>query len=138
MRGGVGLDVGAAFVAGDVEKIGFLTERGRPEIGAAMYVGAGVLEHVVAALPVVVEGLHVLAGIVIHRLAGFRIETLGPGDLGGILHALEELAVEAIEGVTEAVAVGVRKQLAVLAVDFAVDDDLGAGGIVVAVVVGGG
>src|SRR4029077_16215770 len=101
-----------------------LTVGRRPEIGAAMHVGAGILEHVGAALPGQREVLHVLGRIVVDRLSGLGIDALGPGDLGGILYRLEELAVLPVDGVVEAVAVGVREQLAVLAADFAVDDDL--------------
>src|SRR5262249_13267638 len=50
---------------------------------------------------------------------------------------LEELAVLAVERVVKAVAIGVRQELAVLAVHLAVDDDLRARRVVVAVVVGG-
>ena len=137
MGGRIRRDVGAAFVAGDVEEPGAGAVGVRPEIGAAMDVRAGVLDHVGVALPVVRIGLHVLAGVVVDRLAALGIDALGPGHLGAVLHRLEELAVEAIDGVVEAVAVGMHDELAVLAVDLAVDDDLRAAGIVVAVVVGG-
>src|SRR5256714_1902401 len=125
----------ATFVAGDVEQFCLLAVGGRPEIGAAVHVGAGVAHHRAVALPVVVEGLHVLGRIVVDRLAGFRVDALGPGHLGRILHGVEELAVRAIERVVEAVAIGVDEELAILAVNPAVDDDLRARRIVVAVVV---
>ncbi len=137
VRGGVRHDVGAAFVAGDVEQPGPLAERRRPEIGAAMHVGAGVLHHVAATVPRQRVILDVLARIIVDRLAGLGIDALGPGDLGGILHGLEELAVLPVERVMESVAIGVDEELAILAVHLAVDDDLRAAGIVVAVVVGG-
>src|SRR5262249_25656318 len=137
MGGQVRRDVGAALVAGDVDEPGRAAVSVRPEIGAAMYVRAGVALDVGAALPVVRIGLHVLAGIVVHRLAGLGIDALGPGHLGAVLRALEELAVDAIEGVVEPVAVGMGEELAVLAIDLAVDDDLRAAGVVIAIVVGG-
>src|SRR5207249_3243421 len=116
MRGLVGYDIGAAFVAGDVEQLGLLAVGRRPEVGAAVDVGAGVLEHVSAALPFDRKVLHVLARIVVDGLAGLGIDALGPGDLVGILRRFQELAVLPIQGVVEAVAVGVNEELAVLAV----------------------
>src|SRR4051794_2766856 len=130
MGGLVGHDVSAAFVAGDVEQFGLLAIGWRPEVGAAVHVGAGILQDVSAALPLDREVLHVLARIVIDGLAGLGIDAFGPGDLLGILCRLQELAVLAIECVVEAVAVGVDKELAIVAVDLAIDDDLRAGGIV--------
>jgi hypothetical protein len=53
-----------------------------------------------------------------------------------VLGRVEELPVEPVEGVFEAVAPRVRQDLAVLAVDLGVDDDVAAGLVVVAVVVG--
>src|SRR5262249_53512763 len=137
MRGLVGHDIGTAFIAGDVDELGPLAVGRRPEVGAAVHVGAGVLEDVGAALPLDREILHVLARIIVDRLAGLGIDAFGPGHLIGVLRRLEELAVLAIECVVEAVAVGVDEKLAIVAVDLAVDDDLRTGGIIVAIVVRG-
>src|SRR4029077_15584935 len=137
MRGLVGHDIGAAFIAGDVEQLGLLAVGRRPEVGAAVYVGAGVLENVGAAFPLDREVLHVLARVVVDGLAGLGIDAFGPGDLLRILCRLQELAALPIQGVVEAVAIGVDEKLAILVIDLAVDDDLRAGGIVVAIVVGG-
>src|SRR5207237_24061 len=63
-------------------------------------------------------------------------DALGPGHLLDVLRGLEELAAAALKGVVEAVAAGMRDDLAVLAVDFRVDQDVGAGLVVVAIVVG--
>src|SRR5262249_46858331 len=137
VRGRIGHDVGAAFVASDVHEPRLLTEGGWPEVGAAVHVRTGALHDLGATLPREREILHVLGGIVVDRLAGLRIDALGPGDLGGILHGFQELAVLPVERVVEAVAVGMDEELAVLAAELAVDDDLRAAGVVVAVVVGG-
>src|SRR5205807_10369135 len=51
VRGRIRDDVGAAFIAGDVDELCFRTERGRPEVRAAVHIGAGILEHVRAPLP---------------------------------------------------------------------------------------
>jgi hypothetical protein len=80
-----------------------------------MHVRTGVLDHIGAAFPVVRIGLHVLARIVVDRLAALGIDALGPRHLGAVLNRVEELAVEAIHRVVEPVAVGMHDELAVLA-----------------------
>src|SRR5262249_40082051 len=137
VRGRIRNDIGAALVAGDVEEPGLLAIGGWPEIGAAVHVRTGILHLVGAALPVQREALHVLVAVVVNRLAGLRSNAFGPAPLAGILDGAEELAVLPVERVVETVAVGVDQELAVLAVDPAVDNDLRAGGVIVAVVVRG-
>ena len=66
--------------------------------------------------------LHVLCRIVIERLAGLGVEAGRPGHLVDILLAGHERAVDAVERVVEAVARRMHDQLAILAVDFRVDD----------------
>src|SRR5262249_30626413 len=134
MRGLVGHDIGAALVAGDVNELGLLAIGWRPEVGATVHVRAGVLQDVGAALPLDREVLHVLARIVVDRLAGLGIDALRPGHLVGILRRLQELAILPIQRVVEAIAIGVNEKLAIVAVDLAVDDDLRAGGIIVAII----
>ncbi len=111
-----------------------LAVRRRPEIGAAVHVGAGVHHLVGAALPVVVVDLHALVRIVVDRLAGLGIDALGPIDFLGILGGLEECAVAAVEQVFEAVAVGEREDLRPRR-RLAVDDDLRAAGVIIVDVV---
>src|SRR5262249_31609750 len=66
--------------------------------------------------------LHVGVGIVVERPPGLRIEPGRPVELIDVLLAGHERAVGAVERVVEAVARGVHHELAVLAVDFGVDD----------------
>src|SRR5262249_55557223 len=79
--------------------------------------------------------LEVLALIVLDGLAGLGIDALRPGHVLDVLHRLDELPAAAIEGVIEAVATGMRDDLAVLAVHLGVDQDVGAGLVIVAVVI---
>src|SRR5262249_1184640 len=69
-------------------------------------------------------GLEVLVRIVIDRLAGLRIDALGPGHLADVLRGLEELAVEAVEAVDKAVTCGAHDGLAILAVHPGIDEDV--------------
>src|SRR5262249_30869604 len=119
--GRVGGDVGAALARPDIEELGLVGVGRRPGGGNAVGVRARVLDGVGDGFPIVIIGLHILAGIVVERLAGLGIEALGPGYLLGILYRFEELAVEPVEDVVEAVAVRVHHQFAVVAVDLAVD-----------------
>src|SRR5712672_3572784 len=66
--------------------------------------------------------LDVLGRIVVERAAGFRVEARRPGEFVDILLAGDERAVGAVERIEEAVARGMHDELAVLAVDFGVDD----------------
>jgi hypothetical protein len=79
--------------------------------------------------------LEVLGRIVFERLAGLGIDALGPVRFLDVLSGLEELPVEPVEGVFEAVAPGMGQDLAVLAVDLGVDDDVAAGLVIVAIVI---
>ncbi len=124
--GRVGGDVGAAFARPDIEELGLVGVGRRPKICTAVDVGARIPDGVGDGFPIVIIGLHVLAGIVVERLAGLRINPFGPVQLRDILHSHEELAVETVEGVVETVTVRVNHQLAVVAIDLAVDDDLRA------------
>ena len=79
---------------------------------------AGSLQAVAAQRPRRgIVDLHVELRIVVERLAGPRIETLGPVQIVDVLAALEELAVGAIERVVEAVAREVADDLPAAAVD---------------------
>jgi hypothetical protein len=80
--------------------------------------------------------LDVAARIVIDRPAGLRIEALGPGQLLDGLGRLEELAVEPVKDVAEAVAGRVRDDSSVLAIDLGVDQDVAADLVIIVVVVG--
>src|SRR5262249_10182680 len=79
--------------------------------------------------------LEVLGGIVFDRLAGFEVDTLGPVHLLDCLHGLEELAIDAVERIFEAVAPRMGENPAVFTVDLGVDDDVAASLVVVAVIV---
>ena len=137
MHGEIGRDRGAALQRRDVDELGLLAVGGRPVIGAAGGVGTHPPRHlVVVHIGALGIELEVLAGLVLDRLAGLGIDALGPGDLIDMLGGLEELAVAAIEDVFEAVAARMRDDLAILAVHLGVDEDVGAGLVVVAVVVG--
>src|SRR5262245_26309179 len=138
MGGVVGRDVGVALDAWDVDQRGPAAVGSRPVVVAAGGVGAhfaGVL--VVVGVRAFRVDLQVLRRIIIDRLTGLRIDALGPGHLLDVLHRLDELAAGAIERVVEAVAAGVRDDLAVLAVHLGVNQDVGTGLVVVAVVVRG-
>src|SRR5262249_13073529 len=109
---------------------------GRPVVGAARdrraYRAYGLVDAHIRGLGV---DLDVLGGIVLERLAGLRIDARGPGHALDVLSCFEELAVEPIEDVLEAVATGMRQDLAVLAVHLGVDDDVAASLVVVTVIV---
>src|SRR6266576_4194689 len=66
--------------------------------------------------------LDVLGRIVVERTAGFRVETRRPGDFVDILLAGDERAVPAVECIEASVARCMHHELAILAVDFGVDD----------------
>src|SRR5262249_44492416 len=70
--------------------------------------------------------LDILARVVIDRLASLRIDALGPVDVLEVGLDHEGLPVAALHGVEEAVARRVRDQLAVLAGDLAVDQNVRA------------
>src|SRR5271166_5970447 len=70
--------------------------------------------------------LHIDLRIVFERLAGLRIETLGPVEIIHVLPTLDEAAVGAIERVEEAVAPEVSDDLAALAVDRGVVEQMNA------------
>src|SRR5262245_60269462 len=136
MRGVVGRDGGAAFVARNVDQLGLLAVRRGPVVVAAGSIRADAAGALVG-IDVRTLGIDlvVLARIVVDRLAGFGIDALGPGDFLDVLHRLDELAAAAVERVIVAVAAGMRDDLAVLAVHLGVDKDVGAGLVIIAVVV---
>src|ERR1019366_2218513 len=137
MHGQIGRDRGAAFQRRDVDQLGLLAVGGRPVIGAAGGVWADAPRHlVVVRIGRLGVELEVLGGIVFDRLAGLGIDALGPGHLIDMLGGLEELAVAAVENVFKAVAARMGDDLAILAVHLGVEQDVGAGLVVVAVVVG--
>src|SRR5262249_34688350 len=109
----------------------------RPEIGAA---GDGRAHPAGEIVLIGVGGLgidlEVLGRIVLERLAGLGIDALGPVRFLDVLRGLEELPVEPVEGVFEAVAAGMGQDFAVFAVHLGVNDDVAAGLVVVAIVVG--
>ena len=119
----VARDVGATFELGNVYKLGLLAVGRRPEIIAARHARA----H--AARLFAIEdfldrrsvALQILGRVVVDGLAGLGVDALGPGHLRHILGRLEELPVEPVERVVEAVARGVSKNPAVLAVHLGVD-----------------
>src|SRR5262249_57841816 len=124
-----------ALVARNVDQLGLLAVGRRPIVVAA----GGVRADAAGALvgidlrPFGID-LEVLARIILDRLAGLGVDTLGPGHFLDVLHRLDELAVATIEGVVEAVAAGMRDDLAVLAIHLGVGEDVGAGLVLVAAV----
>src|SRR5713101_3073028 len=133
MTGLVAGDIGAAFEFRDVEQLGLLAVGGGPEIVATRYsrayagrLGAGKnLCHRVGV------GLQLLGGVVVDGFAGLGIDALGPGYARHILGGLQELPVLPVKRIMETVACRMGKELAVLAVDLAVDQDMGPGLVVV-------
>ncbi len=136
MGGVIRGDVGTALELGDVDHAGLAAVGRRPIVGAA-----GVVRADVAARLVVVDvaalgiDLQVAGRVVVDRLAGLGVDALGPGDLAHVLDRLDELAVQPVEHVIEAVAARMGDDPAILAVHLGVDEDMGAGLVVVAVVV---
>src|SRR5262245_35684500 len=136
VRAGVDRDGAATFIGRDVEVAGLAAVGRRPEVSAAGDGRADLARRLVREyLGAEGVGLHILARIVVDRFTGLRIDAFGPVYDLDVLRRLQELAVEAIEHVVEAVAAGMREQLAVLAVDLGVDEDVSAGLVVVHVVV---
>src|SRR5215470_6849572 len=137
MAGLVAGDVGAAFEFRDVDELGLLAVGGRPEIVAAGHsrayagrLGAGQnLRHRVGV------GLQLLGGVVVDGFAGLGVDALGPGYARHILGGFQELAVQPVERIMETVARRVGEKLAILAVDLAVNQDVGAGLVIVHAVV---
>src|SRR5262249_43032926 len=80
--------------------------------------------------------LDIPAWIVVERLAGLRIDALGPVHLLDRLRGFEKLPVDAIEGVCEAVTARMEQDLPILTVYPGVDENVAAGLVVVAVIVG--
>src|SRR5262245_57813312 len=136
VRAGVDRDGAATFIGRDVEVAGLAAVGRRPEVSAAGDGRADLARRLVREyLGAEGVGLHILARIVVDRFTGLRIDAFGPVYDLDVLRRLQELAVEAIEHVVEAVAAGMRNDLAVLAVDLGVDQDVSAGLVVVHVVV---
>src|SRR4029077_3053892 len=81
--------------------------------------------------------LNVASGVVVERVASFRIEAGGPVQLIDILAAGNERTVDAVERVEEAIARGMDHELAVLAIDLGVDDRVLGDFVVVVGIVGG-
>ncbi len=79
--------------------------------------------------------LDVAARIVIDGPSGLWVDALGPREVFDGLGRLEELTVEAVEHVIEAIASRVRDDFPVLAVDFGIDEDVAANLVVVVVVI---
>jgi len=103
----------------DVEKLGLSAVGRRPEIVAARHARAEAARRAGHDFRDRIGiGLQILVGIVVERLAGFRIDPFGPRHLRYIWRGLEELAADAIEGVGEAVACGPGHDLAILAVPW--------------------
>ena len=128
-------DVVAAFDARNVDEAGVPAVGGGPVIVAAGVARADVAGHlVVVDVRRLGVDLHVLARIVVDRPAGLGIDPLGPGHLG-VGHRVDELAAVAVEHVVEAAAARMGDDLAVLAVHLGVDEDVGAGLVIVVVVV---
>ena len=80
--------------------------------------------------------LHIQLRIVFDRLAGLRIEALGPVQVVDVLRALDELSVRAVQRVEEAVAAEMADDLAGLAVDDRVVEHVDADLVVVPRIVG--
>src|SRR5262249_29535672 len=136
VHAGVDRDGAATFLRRNVEVAGLAAVGRRPEIGAAADGGADLARRLIDDGPGALGiGLHLFAWIVVDRLAGLLIDAFGPGDHLDVLGGFEELAVEAIEHVVEAIATGMRDDLAILAVDLGVDEDVSAGLVVVTIVV---
>ena len=123
-------------MGGDVEVAGPVAIGHRPEIGAApdRWTGPshGAIGECCFAFGV---ELDVTARIVVDRFAGLRVDTLSPGHILDVLGRLEELAVQAVETVGEAVAAGMGDDLAVFAVDLGINQNMGASLIVIAIIV---
>ncbi len=99
---------------------------GRPVIVAAVVRWAKLLER--RARDQVADariGLDVLAWVIVERLAGLLIEALGPIDVVHIGLGDDDLAVVAVHRIEEAVAGRMGDELARLAVDRAVDENVG-------------
>src|SRR5258708_27497520 len=79
----------------------------------------------------VVIALQILAWIIIDRLPRLGIDAARPGDLADIGDGLEELTVHPVEAVLEAVPAGMDDELAILAIEFGVDEDVGPGLVIV-------
>src|SRR3984957_9339749 len=113
----------AALDRWDVEHVeGGIIGRRLPVLGAKMGrtdVGQRFAAHAVGPRRI---NLDAGLGIVVGWQAGFRVEPRRPVELVDVLFAADERAGGAVERIEEAVARGVVPELAVLAVDFGVDD----------------
>jgi hypothetical protein len=103
---GVHGDIAVALIGRDVEVAGSVAIRHRPKIGATRDRWAGPSHRAIGkgrfAFGV---DLDVAARIVIDRLTGLRVDTLSPGHILDVLGSLEELPVQAVETIGEAVAI---------------------------------
>src|SRR6185312_8403841 len=136
MRGRVGRDGDAALGFRNVEQLRLLAIGRGPEIVAARFRGADAAGRAAAVRRLRLGvGLQILRRIVIDRLSGLAVDALGPGEPPDILRRLQELAVGAVENILKAVAAGMRQELARLAIDGGVDQDMRAGLVEIAIVV---
>src|SRR6185295_3593476 len=116
----------------NVEELGLRAVGRRPVVVAAGAVGAKPLHR----LGLRGRGgarieLHVLGWIVVDGLAGLLVDAFGPVDVVHVGFGRDDLAVVALHGVGEAVTRRMRDQLAVLAGDLAVDENVRADLVIV-------
>jgi hypothetical protein len=137
MGGAVRGELAATFLRRDINEPAAPAKGRRPKIGAARNCRADpahdVILHRVSWCRV---HLHVFCRIVIHRPPGLGVDAFGPGHLPHGLDRLEELAVDAVEDVSEAVACSVEKNFTILAVHPGVNQHVAAGLVVVVAVIG--
>src|SRR5262249_1157351 len=125
------LVVGDVLTSGhgrNVKQLGLGAIGRGPVVVAAGTVGTDFLHRIVGGrVGETGIGLHVLARVVVERLAGLLVDALGPVDVVHIGLGADDLPVVAVHGVDEAVAGGMGGQLWRLAVGLLLDEDGGGG-----------
>src|SRR4029077_12647816 len=105
MGAGIDRDLAAALGRRDVKVSGFAAVRRRPEIATSSYARTDTMSVLVynrgGTLSI---DLNVATRVVVDRPSRLWIETFGPSEFFNGLHTPEELAIEAVEHVTESVA----------------------------------